>query len=461
MFRVFALCREKLFRMTHTYLSGVNLNTSTAVSLFFLMLVVACGGGGKSVNKIKFGAGEKLTAENPRLAPDPSFREGMGLLLIRKSSGLSVCTSFLVSPKILMTNSHCVSGISLTDECSNNVAVHVKTPAGYEFKKCSRIISRSQIGEGTSKPDFAVIELDSPVSAIGMNLSREGVIEGAELTIESVDYTQSDEGILYGKKKISKCSPHTNTALGNYAVPKSSIIPLFGDTSQSCKIIKGNSGSPVFNSANKVVSILFATFDRDELAREIGHPLNRNMALATNLACIRSGISTFDAQRAIDCDQVIRDEARYFERLGETVEHGGTDARRKKSELMRSLLPTAFEFDFEEKKKDTDGMKYSFSYKPRCMKKPSFWSDEEKLKIRTSETNVRRYSSNISDYAFGIKIVYDEYIRPSAESSVVPDGGYELIVDDIDVAGNSVLVKLATISGARVVNTTKVIPLCR
>ena len=106
-------------------------------------------------------------------------------------------------------------------------------------------------------------------------------------------------------------------------------------------------------------------------------------------------------------------------------------------------------------------MKYSFSYKPRCMKNPSLWSVEEKLKIRTGETNVRRYSSNIADYAFGIKIVYDEYIRPSAESSVVPDGGYELIVDDIDVLGNTVLVKLATLSGARVVNTTKVIPLCR
>ncbi len=437
------------------------MNTSKFASLFLLMLVVACGGGGTSVSKIKFGAGEKLTAENPSLVPDPTFREGMGLLLIRKSGGLSVCTSFLVSPQILMTNSHCVSGISLTDSCAENVAVHVKSATGYEFKKCKRIITRSQIGEGTSRPDYAVIELDSPVSARGMTLSREGVVEGSELTIESVDYSQNDDGVLYGRKKISKCSPHTNTALGNYAVPKSSIIPLFGDTLQSCKIIKGNSGSPVFNSANKVISILFATFDKDELAREVGHTLNRNMALATNLACIRSGIAAFDALRPFDCDQIIRDEAIYFERLGETVEHGGTEQRRKKSELMRALLPTNFEFDFEEKKTDTEGMKYSFSYKPKCMKNPSLWSEAEKLKIRTSETNVRRYSSNISDYAFGVKVVYDEYIRPSAESSVVESGGYELIVDDIDVTGNTVLIKLATMSGTRVVNTTKVIPLCR
>ncbi len=457
----FRLEPSGLVKMGPNLFFGVHLNLKTAISFLCLMLVASCGGGGgKSVNKIQFSSDQELTAENPPLIPDYSFRNGMGLLLIKKSGSLSVCTSFLVGPKLLMTNSHCLSDISLTQKCSENVAVHVKSQDGFQFRKCNRIISRSEIGGETSKPDFAVIELNEEVSTTPMSISREGVVEGAELTIESVDYTMRSE-TLYGKKKISKCTPHTNSALGNYAVPKSSIIPLFGDSFQSCKIIKGNSGSPVFNSANNVVSVLFATIDREQLARNVGRSITRNMGLATNLACIRTGIPSFDAQRSFECDKVRLDEATYFERLSEGVKHGGKEERKKKAELMSKLLPSTFQFDLEEKKVDQEGMKYTFSFNPRCMTNPSQWSEEEKLKIKTDPLTGRRYATNISNYAFAVKIAWDEFMRPIAESSVVTSGGYELIVENIDQGGTSILVKIATNSGSRVVTSQKIVPLCR
>ncbi len=424
------------------------------------MLVVSCGGAGKPVNKIPFSSEEKLTAENPTVVPDYSFRNGMGLLLIRKSGNLAVCTSFMVAPKLLMTNSHCISDISLTQNCSENIGVHVKSHDGFHFRRCSRILSKSEIGAGTSKADYAVIELDETVSTTPMTMSREGVIEGAELTIESVDFTFKHDNI-YGKRKVSKCIPHTNTAIGNYAVPKSSIIPLFGDTNESCKIIKGNSGSPVFNAANKVVSVLFATFDKEELGRRAGRTLNRNMALATNLACIRTGIPAFDAQRPVECDRVLREEATYYTRLQESVDHGGKEERKKKAELMRQLLPSNFLFDLEEKQIDKNGNEFSFSFTPGCMKNPAGWSEEEKLKIKTDPVSGRKYSANISNYAFAVKNAYDEYMRPGPESSVITSGGYELIVENIDAGGTSITVKIATLSGTRVVTTQKTIPMCQ
>ena len=435
------------------------MNTNTAVSFLCLMLIASCGGGGKSVNKIKFSNEEKLTAENPALIPDYSFRNGMGLLLIKKSGSLSVCTSFLVGPKLLMTNSHCISDISLTQNCSETVAVHVKSDDGFKFRRCSRIISRSEIGGETSKPDFAVIELNEDVSTTPMTMTREGVVEGTELTIESVDYSMMGES-LYGKKKISKCTPHTNTALGNYAVPKSSIIPLFGDTFQSCKIIKGNSGSPVFNTSNKVVSVLFATIDKEELSRNLGRRITRNMGLATNLACIKTGIPSFDAERSFECDKVIQDEATYLDRLGQSVEHGGKEERKKKAELISKLLPSTFEFNLEEKKVDQNGMKYTFSFNPRCMKNPSLWSEEEKLKISRNPLTGRKYSTNVSNYAFSVSIAWDEFMRPSAASSVSPSGGYELIVENIDSSRSTINLKIATLSGSRVVTTQKSVPMC-
>ncbi len=251
-----------------------------------------------------------------------------------------------------------------------------------------------------------------------------------------------------------------NSAIGNFSDKLSSVIPLFGHIFSSCKIIQGNSGSPVFNSAGKVVSVLFATIDREAIETKLNIRNARNMALATNLACIRISVPAFDALRPIECDPIVRDEARYLARMESRFNRESEESRKKKGEALKAFLPMTFTYDLIEKKTDSEGKKYSFDYKPNCMMNPSGWTESEKLKIVTTN-NIRKYSTNVASYAYALTLRFDEYLRPTLESTVETSSYWELIVDDIDTQGPMVTVKIAKFSGTRVITTAHQVPRCQ
>lgn len=429
-----------------------------------LFALASCGGGGGGgMKSTKWKASDKLSADSPSVAADTNFSEGMGLLLIKKHGDLGVCTSFMVSPTHLMTNSHCLKDVSLTESCSDNVVVHLKTAwNGLEFKRCKKIVSKSKISGNFSDPDFAVIELDSPFSGTPKTLSREGIVEQIDLTVESVDYSQRGASTIYGARKISKCAPHMNSAVGNYTNALSSIIPVFGDTYSKCEIIPGNSGSPVMNANKKVVSVMFATLDRVELRRQVNIRNPRNTALATNLACIRTKLPWFDQLRPAECDASIREEATYMDRLEARVETGKVESRRKKAEAVRSELPTTFEFDVEEKRESKEGEKekYSYSFRPKCMKAPASWAADESYRIRT-ENGKRRYANTVGIYSLGVDLMFDEYLRPEVNAVMTKSSYYELIVEDIDSSANVKVTIARGALGGPVTRTDQVLPLCK
>ena len=433
------------------------------LALSAMTLLSACGGGGGGgKSSYPRSAQEPLTASSPSVVPGYGFSEGMGLLLIRKAGQLGVCTSFVISPTQVMTNSHCLDDISLTESCGDNVVVHVKSAYGYEFRRCQRIITRSHIDGDFGDPDYAVFELDASTTAKPMSMSREGVQELAEVTVESVDYTGSAD-TLYANRKISKCTPHMNAAIGNYAHAKSSIIPIFGDAGQTCKVIPGNSGSPMKNAAGKVISVVFATLDRDALRTRLNVRNPHETALATNLACIKTNLPWFDSSRPADCDSLIREESRYLTRLQSQFDIGKLDNRKAKTEELKKALPGAFSFSLEEKqlsKKDAKE-KYAFNFKPVCMNSPSAWSEDEKLKIRTSEAGIRRYSTTVSNYSYSLDLQFDEYLRPEVSSVLSKTGYYELIVENIDAKQNQVKIRIARSVGGKVTTTEQVVPLCQ
>lgn len=430
---------------------------SFLLTLMSLSVLVSCGGGGGGKNKFKFSGDEALTAENPQVSPDYSFREGMGLLFIKNHGDLSVCTSFMISQTHLMTNSHCLSDMSLTQSCSANVGVHVRTQNGFEFRKCNRIVSKSKISGSFTDPDFAVIELDSALDVRPMNLSREGVVEAAELTIESVDYSQDSDLTIHGRRKISRCSPHMNGAMGNYTEALSSILPVFGDAGQTCKIIKGNSGSPVFNRNGKVVSVLFATVDKEALRNQVRVRNPKDMGLVTNLSCIITGVRSFDALRSPDCDRVVREESQYLAKVEERLKETAKVDRKKKAESLKANLPTSFNFVTEEV--DAHDDKFSFNFLPLCMMKPAGWSETEKQKIQTTPAG-RKYSTSYNSYSYKVSLEFDEYLRPSLIPELTPTDTLELIVENIDAPGPQVSVKIARTLNGRVTTPEQKVALC-
>lgn len=435
----------------------------TTVTLSALLILASCGGGGsKPQSEFKRSSGEKLTVNSPQVVPSHNFSEGMGLLVIKKAGSMGVCTSFMISSDELMTNSHCLEDISLTQSCSDNVVVHVKTAAGgHEFRRCKKILVRSKIDGSFGNPDFAVIKLNSPVNLKPMSLSREGVAELAEVTVESVDYT-GDTETLIATRKISKCTPHMNAAIGNYSNPKSSIIPIYADAGQTCNVIPGNSGSPMMDASGKVISVVFATLNKERLRSRLNVKNPHDTALATNIACIKTGITWIDQLRPADCNEILRDEANYSSRLETRFNSRKDENRKANSEKLMKELPGAFTFALEEKQesKVEAKEKFSYSFKPTCMKSPETWSENEKLKVFT-ENGKRKYTTPVSSFSYALDLQLDDYLRPDVSSVLTKTGYYELIVDNIDSKDAMVKIRIAKSENGIVTTTEQVVSRCQ
>lgn len=408
-----------------------------------LLLLSACGGssGSKSISYIPFSSEDKLTEVSPEVSIDSSFQHGMGMLLIKKDGKLGLCTSFLITPNHLLTNSHCITEISEHEDCSGLIAAHIKTPGSKEYRSCKKIVKKSNLIAGSfSSPDYAVIEISSPVTSVKpMELSREGIFEHSELTVESVDFSQDWNGTVIGKRKISKCAPHTNSLLGNYTHKMSSIIPLFGESafSNPCKIIPGNSGSPVFNSDKKVVSVVFAALDRNKLSAISPSSSSsvRDMALATNISCLKIGISALDNDLSPECEAHLKDEAQYMQRIQAKIDADTEKVKGLKIEHFKKLLPSTFEFNMTEKKlSSTKGERFLYVFTPKCMKSRDQWSEEEKLLIKTSGKIFKKYSyrTYVPSFSQVLATEFDEFLRPKITTNVENTSGSHLVIEDLE-----------------------------
>src|SRR3954468_13527914 len=111
----------------------------TMLSLLFL--AVACGGSSseKTINSIPWSFQDQIKESTPKVEVDSLLSEGMGMLLVKKYNSIGLCTSFMISEDHLMTNSHCVSDVSLIENCSESIGVHIQTRSSTEYRTCKKI----------------------------------------------------------------------------------------------------------------------------------------------------------------------------------------------------------------------------------------------------------------------------------------------------------------------------------
>jgi V8-like Glu-specific endopeptidase len=149
-----------------------------------------------------------------------------------------LCSGFLISATRLVTNNHCLSS---QDEC-NNTYVSIYSNSGYQNAKCISIVS-SQV-DGTSNQnktiDYTVMELDQAMTIRPFNLSSTTVAIGDALRAWVVDQIN----LLDSRITELDCTMNGTS---------------FSLELKNCPAISGNSGSPVFNSSNEVVGILWGT----------------------------------------------------------------------------------------------------------------------------------------------------------------------------------------------------------
>jgi hypothetical protein len=202
--------------------------------------------------------------------------QGIAKLIIANAvdpSDSGLCSGFLVGPRTLVTNHHC---ISTPKECKGT-RVAIYNGIGYENARCKRIISAKidSRSENRRTIDFSVIELTHEIKS-------------------SKFFYLSTTKLRIGDKINSWVIDH-------FSPTKSRItqLPCFlkdmnrGLELSNCASISGNSGSPVVNMKGGIVGTLWAGDTEDYVTEETPLEERRNtnaISYVTDLEAFRSHI---------------------------------------------------------------------------------------------------------------------------------------------------------------------------
>lgn len=224
---------------------------------------------------------------------------GVAMVSVVQSTGIERCTGFLVGPKTVVTNDHCMSESTFVQEyrgqCRNLVFVHFANPGGEGLSiGCSRVQRSMQTGIGSM--DYAVIELDQAVTGrTPFRVSQRGFRNQEKATIIRLQMeSQNSRGVFSSVQSKLECAATFRTML--YPAVNSPYHPLmtFGD----CAIQLGNSGSPALNEDGEVGAVVqgFLTALSDKPARYDARMVRElptfllddsygNVAIGTQLFC--------------------------------------------------------------------------------------------------------------------------------------------------------------------------------
>jgi V8-like Glu-specific endopeptidase len=172
------------------------------------------------------------------------------LLTLKKESGnvTSVCSGFMVSEDILVTNHHCIR----SQIACENTYIAIYNGHTYEKTKCKNIVKDLTDFPNANDPrkflDVAIIKLEDRYYGKVFKLSTKKPKPYDVITAWVIDHTGLDleaENLLESRVTEFKCKAAPNTE--NEAM-----------RFENCPVLSGNSGSPALNSEGEVVGVFWA-----------------------------------------------------------------------------------------------------------------------------------------------------------------------------------------------------------
>jgi len=219
----------------------------------------------------------------------------VAMLALGTQTLAGMCTSFLISPTLAITNSHCVPNEVRLNTQSSSQTMKLIFPATPLFESqsvmVSEVVKYSTIaGSGAAVvgklPDYALLKLATPVNRQILSLSNEGVPDNFALTLYRVSPTSNTA--IEGELQVDQCESMMNSAVQpSYNNDFTSVISFSG-----CELEHGNSGSPLLDSKGTVRAILQSNVDDDtraELTRVkevLSIPKLDFLNIGTNAACM-------------------------------------------------------------------------------------------------------------------------------------------------------------------------------
>lgn len=385
---------------------------------------------------------------------DQNTPEGLGLLIkISPSTGLSkvsTCTWFLISDNIAATNSHCIPKELKNDktlDCGDYLgglfSTHDNSNKNHSVRYCKDILHYSEIESNKFKsPDYSFIKLNQPLDSDFYQIDRSGFEDSSLLeitkinTLQDISKSTSFNFSLHGQFEKIKCQTKMHSLFGSYYHKLSKVIPVFDEsTKENCKVIGGNSGSPVINPQNprQAMGIVFAardtqaqstSFHNTNLIQNISNYYNNlnsignlddsqvgNVGIITNFSCIRTPVEANQIQIPNSCQNLVtletNNRSSYFKDENDKVE-----------ESIESLLESIRDelnqnIKYEESPiylEDTKGQYYS--YRPKCIYPANEWSEVDYSMLDYNEAK-KTFNTTIKNPSYTLykKISLDRFGR--------------------------------------------------
>jgi V8-like Glu-specific endopeptidase len=202
----------------------------------------------------------KAKAATVDCAPGATCSPSVGLLSFTTPNDASQCTASLVAPDIIATNGHCVpedmrqAGAS----CEGRAWMNFVKSSNPDFEtqlECESVlfVEKQKYASVSETPDYAFFRLKKASRRPFNRISRAGFADGEEITFEHVDPVKA-EGKVYGVQKAIQCRAIQHSMLSISFTHNLAPVGLFED----CKVIFGNSGSPLIGRDGTIRGVMHA-----------------------------------------------------------------------------------------------------------------------------------------------------------------------------------------------------------